>query len=520
MPIETSVHLADEATESRIAAGAGRVAAFPIWPGSDGPALGPGPGGLLTHAGLDPEGVFAGEQARGAAGECVAVPCATGAGTVRVLLVGVGDRSPLAYRRAGAALARAAARAETVIAEFASDFRGAPAESAGHSGDGDSGGPAGEEELRAFVEGALLASYDFSLAGVENGAERSSGLGRLELTARGGPVPAGAAGTVSVARTTARAVAFARDLVNTPSSVKTPQWLAEQARESVEQDGVRVTVRTEKELADEGFGGILAVGAGSVSEPRLVELSYAPEGTRGHVVLVGKGITFDSGGLSLKPNSNMALMKTDMAGGAVVMAVLRALRDLDVPFRVTGLVAAAENMPSGSAQRPGDVIRHYGGRTAEVLNTDAEGRLVLADALSYACARLAPDTVVDLATLTGAATVALGRTHGALYATDDVLAGELVGAGSASGDRLWQMPLVDDYRDALDSDVADVAHIARRDYGAGSVVAALFLREFVDCARWAHLDIAGPARATSAGHEITKGGTGFGVRALLRWLAG
>jgi leucyl aminopeptidase len=195
-----------------------------------------------------------------------------------------------------------------------------------------------------------------------------------------------------------------------------------------------------------------------------------------------------------------------------------ALRALGVPLKVTGLVAAAENMPSGSAMRPGDVIRHYGGTTSEVLNTDAEGRLVLADALAYADAELDPGAVVDIATLTGAAKVALGLRYGALYATDETLAEDLVGAGETSGEALWRMPLVDEYRSAIDSDIADVANIGRGGFGAGSITAALFLREFAGKRPWAHLDVAGPARATSDDCEITKGATGFGVRLLLRWL--
>jgi leucyl aminopeptidase len=241
-------------------------------------------------------------------------------------------------------------------------------------------------------------------------------------------------------------------------------------------------------------------------------------------VLAGKGITFDSGGLSLKPTESMKLMKTDMAGGAAVIAAMSALGRLGVRARVTGLVAAAENMPSGSAMRPGDVVTHYGGRTVEVLNTDAEGRLVLADALAYADAVLAPDVMVDIATLTGAARIALGSTVGALYATDDVLAAALLAAGDASGEQLWRMPLAGDYRCALDSATADLAHIASSVNGAeagspGSIVAALFLREFTGARPWAHLDIAGPARAAADDGEITKGGTGFGTRLLLRWLA-
>lgn len=236
------------------------------------------------------------------------------------------------------------------------------------------------------------------------------------------------------------------------------------------------------------------------------------------MVLVGKGITFDSGGLSLKPNDNMKTMKTDMAGGAVVIAVMSALRGLGVRARVTGLVAAAENMPSGSSMRPGDVITHYGGTTSEVLNTDAEGRLVLADALAYAAARLDPDAVVDIATLTGAAKVALGLRHAALLASDDALAEALTRSGTAAGEPVWRLPLVADYRAAIDSDVADINNIGRGGYGAGTITAALFLREFAGDRPWAHLDIAGPGRSTSEDAEITRGATGFGVRLLLDWL--
>jgi leucyl aminopeptidase len=238
-------------------------------------------------------------------------------------------------------------------------------------------------------------------------------------------------------------------------------------------------------------------------------------------VLIGKGITFDSGGLSLKPNAGMIAMKTDMAAGGAVIATMAALRDLDVRVRVTGLVPAAENMPSGSAQRPSDIITHYGGTTVEVLNTDAEGRLVLADALAYADEQLDPDVVVDLATLTGAITSGLGKRHAGLFANDDRLAAALLSAGDASGEGIWRMPLVEDYRDAIDSPVADLANVSRpgtHDYNGGAIVAALFLREFVGPRRWAHLDIAGVGRAEGDEHEITKGPTGYGVRLLLHWL--
>ena len=333
----------------------------------------------------------------------------------------------------------------------------------------------------------------------------------------------GAAPAVDRATTIAQAVGLARDLANQPSLTKSPQWLADQAVQVTAGRDVTVRVWEPPELAAAGFGGILAVGAGSARPPRLIELSYSPPDARSHVVLVGKGITFDSGGLSLKPNDGMKLMKTDMAAGGAVIAVLSALARLGVRHRVTGLVAAAENLPSGSAYRPGDVITHYGaprGRTVEVLNTDAEGRLVLADALAYAAAELEPDQIIDLATLTGAARVALGTTHAALYATDDGLAQALLAAGQASGDRLWRMPLEDDYRPALDSDVADLSHVSRAATTMpGSIIAALFLREFTGGRPWAHLDIASTGRSTENDGELSKGATGFGTRLLLRLLA-
>jgi leucyl aminopeptidase len=319
---------------------------------------------------------------------------------------------------------------------------------------------------------------------------------------------------------TAQAVRFARDLSNTPSLEKSPAWLAEAAAGAVRDSEVEAKVRDEKQLRAGGFGGILSVGSGSTRPPRLIELSWRPRSARTHVVLVGKGITFDSGGLSIKPADGMTPMKTDMSGGAVVIAVMSALSALGVRARVTGLVPAAENMPSGTAYRPGDVITHYGGKTVEVLNTDAEGRLVLADALAYADARLRPDVLVDVATLTGAATLGLGRTHGAMYATDDVLAGEFVAAAYVGGESVWRMPLVEDYRPSLDSSVADLRNIGdpRAHFSGGSIVAALFLREFTGGRRWAHFDIAGPGRSDKDDGEITRGATGYGVRLLLRWL--
>lgn len=316
-----------------------------------------------------------------------------------------------------------------------------------------------------------------------------------------------------------RHVLLARTLGNTPSDIKTPAWLADQARE-VTGGKLRVTTRDEQWLTRLGFGGILAVAAGSATEPNLTKLDYRGTDTGPHVVLVGKGITFDSGGLSIKPAASMPMMKTDMAGAAAVIATMAAVRDLALPIRVTGLVACAENMPGAGAARPGDVVRHHGGRTTEVLNTDAEGRLVLADALAYAAARLRPDIMVDLATLTGAATLGLGRQHAPLYATDARLARRLETAGSASGDHVWHMPLVDEYSHAIASTVAQSANTnTDPNIQAGSITAALFLRQFVGTTAWAHLDIAGTGRTESDRGDCRKGATGFGVSLLTQWLS-
>ncbi|REE95909.1 leucyl aminopeptidase [Thermomonospora umbrina] len=485
MPIHTRISTATGTPGTAALTEGAELLALPVRPGPE-----VDPAALGVTAPVDLAALLAFHDAKGEAGEVVACPLTLGDRPAELLLYGVGDGSASALRKAGATVARRAkGRRGLVVA-------------APEGGD-----------LAAFAEGALLASYEFWIGE----APRKRSVGALTvLTAD----PAAAA-AVERGATIASATALARDLANTPSTDKTPAWLAERAAEIAARAGLRVRVRDERALRDEGFGGLIAVGSGSVRPPRLIELTYEPDGgAERHLVLVGKGITFDSGGLSLKPNDNMKTMKTDMAAGGVVLAVMGALRDLGVRVRVTGLVAAAENMPSGTAMRPSDVITHYGGRTSEVLNTDAEGRLVLADALAYADAVLEPDAVVDMATLTGAAKVALGLRYGALFATDDALAAGLAEAGDGCGEPVWRLPLVEDYRVAIESDVADVANIERRGFGGGAIMAALFLREFVGDRPWAHLDIAGPGRSTSDDAEITKGATGYGARLLLSWLTG
>ena len=462
----------------------------------DGPPDIPVPGAgateLETYLGVSPAEVIACSELTGRAGEIAQSVIKLGDYPCVVLFLGVGDASAAALRRAGAALVRRLPAGRTALSTAVLD--------------------APDESVQAFTEGLLLGSYQFAMK--SGGPPAEPAEVRLLLAGRDGRAEA-----VRRASLIAGAVALARDLTNTPSMIKSPGWLADEAVRVADQHGLSSRVWTEAELASGGFGGLLGVGSGSARPPRLIELSYQPAQASRHVVLIGKGITFDSGGLSLKPNDNMKMMKTDMAGGAAVIAAMSALASLGVQARVTGLVAAAENMPSGTALRVGDVIKHYGGRTVEVLNTDAEGRLVLADALAYADAELAPDVMVDVATLTGAARVALGSVMAALYATDDGLASALLDSGAASGDRLWRMPLADDYRDALESPVADLANVARSGSRAGSIDAALFLREFTGGRAWAHLDIAGAARSTSDDGENTKGATGFGTRLLLRWLA-
>jgi len=463
------------------------VLAVPTAPHDEGARL---LGALPAELGVDAAAVLAREAADGAAAELVAVPVTAEGELARVLLAGTGAGSPAELRKTGAALARRAKDA----ASLAVDLRGLEVDGPG---------------LRALVEGVLLASYSFS----RKAEPKPRALSTVTIAG-----PQGLQSELDAALVVVRATAVARDLVNTPSLEKSPDWLAGAARELLA--GLDVDVLDETELARRGFGGILGVGQGSTRPPRLVRARYDGGGDR-HVVLVGKGITFDTGGLSLKPNASMQEMKSDMGGAAAVLATLRAVADLELPLRVTALAAVAENMPSGTAQRPGDVLTQFGGRTVEVLNTDAEGRLVLADALAYADLELDADVLVDVATLTGAMPVALGKRHAGLFASDDALAAQLEAAAETSGEPLWRMPLVDDYRPALDSPIADLRNIGRPKLKlmGGSITAALFLREFTGGRPWAHLDIAGPAFAGGEEDERTKGGTGYGVRLLTAWLS-
>ncbi len=447
----------------------------------------------------------------------------------RVLLVGVGDGDEHGWRAAGAALARAAAKDDELTVILPES--------------------AGAGAARGLAEGLWLASYTFNLTQrrtgsvVDSEAEvpvRLNAPGRRAAEIFVDPDPEQSLQKVTVlvadaddpdrdytsalaeAYSVATATRFARDLTNMPSEEKTPAWFADQVTKvAAGKAGLDVRVWAGAELADAGFGGVVAVGSGSTRAPRLVQLSWQPaeadESTR-HVVLIGKGITFDTGGICIKPRDGMKLMRKDMGGAAAIIAATFGAAELNMPVRITALAPLAENMASGSAWRPGDVVHHYGGRTSECLNTDAEGRVVLADALAYAAAELRPDVLVDLATLTGANAVALGKRTAALYSENADLAVALTNAAADAGERAWRMPLVDDYVRDISSEIADVANSSSA--GAGSIAAALFLREFTGDSRgnWVHIDMSAPSWADGADGELAKGATGWGVRTLLRWL--
>jgi leucyl aminopeptidase len=382
-------------------------------------------------------------------------------------------------------------------------------------------GPDGDVVAAALAEGGALAAYRFY---AYRTGEHHPRLERLVLAFGDDLQAASVAEGARRGSDLASSVSFARDLVNEPPSSLTPAKLAEVVADRLgARPGVTVEVWDENRIVAEHLGGLLGVARGSLEPPRLVRADYTPadpvelNGRVPHVVLVGKGITFDSGGLSLKTVGGMETMKTDMGGAAAVLAAFDAAAVLGVPIRLTVLTPMTENMPGGRAVKPGDVLTARNGKTIEVLNTDAEGRLVLADALSLA-AELEPDAIIDLATLTGAAVAALGTGIAAIMGTDEALQDELRRASKRAGESLWPLPLPDEYRNHIDSEVADMKNIGRAGQ-AGSISAALLLREFVGDFPWAHLDIAGPARSDEDARYLSKGGTGFGVRTLVALLS-
>ena len=456
-----------------------------------------GPGAEAVDATLTPfmeEAGFEGKE-----GQTLALPATGAVAAKAVLLVGLGKRDDLtadSFRRAGAAIARRADKASTVATTL---LAAAP-----DALDGDA-------VASALAEGVILGSYrylDYKSDG------KPTALRRVIVV---GAAPS-AKGAFDRGRVVADAVTWARDMVNEPSGAKAPAEFAAAARKLLAGRGVTVTVLSESQLRAQRMGGVIGVGQGSARPPRFVKVTYNPPGARGKgtLALVGKGVVFDSGGLSIKPAGGMETMKTDMSGAAAVLAAMSVLKNLGVRRRVIAYTPLVENMPSGTAIRPGDVLRIRNGTTVEVLNTDAEGRLILADALALAVDDGA-DAIVDLATLTGACVVALGEKVAGLMGNHDAWSAQVRAAADRAGEAVWPLPLPDDYRKMLDSEVADLRNIGTGSYG-GALTAGLFLQSFVDDVPWVHLDIAGPARSGSDDGYVVKGGTGFGVRTLVELL--
>jgi leucyl aminopeptidase len=306
-----------------------------------------------------------------------------------------------------------------------------------------------------------------------------------------------------------------RDLGNGPANLVTPAHLAERAQEIARSAGVKCKVFGKKEIEKMKMGGLLAVNQGSAKEPRFIVLEYSPKNAKKHVALVGKGITFDSGGISIKPAERMEEMKFDMCGAAAVIGTIEAAAKLGLPVKITGAIPSTENLPSGNAYKPGDIVRMMNGKTVEIVNTDAEGRMILGDALHYA-SELKPDHLIDYATLTGAMVVALASEAAGLFSNDDELARKLIESGERAGERLWRMPIWDDYKDLIRSEWADMKNSGGR--WGGAISAAMFLKEFVDCPSWAHLDIAGTAYAEQETAREARGATGAGVRVTVAFL--
>ena len=313
--------------------------------------------------------------------------------------------------------------------------------------------------------------------------------------------------------TVCNASIMAREWVTTPANDKRPEVFADMIRKAATATGLKVSVKDEGWLEKQKFGAMLAVGQGSTAKSRLVTVEYAPKVAKKTLVLVGKGVTFDSGGINLKPSGSIETMKMDMSGAATVAGTLLAVARLKPDVKVVGVMPLVENMPSGAAIRPGDIIRSYDGKTIEIGNTDAEGRLILVDAMAWAIKQYKPDTMIDLATLTGACVVALGEKIAGVFSKDPTLADAIVASGEKTHERCWQLPLPEDYKELLKNDFADLNNVSSGRWG-GAITAALFLSEFVGDTRWAHIDIAGPAWAKKASDYCGAGGTGFGVRLL------
>jgi leucyl aminopeptidase len=430
----------------------------------------------------------------------------------RVMVVGLGKREEFSIDRVRDVSARAAQKVQEMgLKTFATIVPGAGIASLDLA-----------EATEAVVEGSMLGLYRYTEHKSEEDKKKVEAMTIVNREKAHTDMIRGAVHTASAI---AAATNFARDLINAPSNDKTPRQFVERMRTAAKEADVKITVHDEKQLEKMGFGALLGVAKGSVEPPRLVVLEHNGGGSAKPIVFVGKGITFDSGGIALKPleapgSDPMWVMRYDMAGAAVALCAVLAAARLKLRQNVVAIAPLTENMPSGSAQKPGDIVRAYGGKTIEVLNTDAEGRLILADALEFA-KTFKPEVVVDLATLTGAVKVALGRHACGMFVNDAPLRQALLAASERTAERVWEMPLWDDYDEQIKSDSADVKNTGGR--SGGSITAAKFLQKFADGLRWAHLDIAGTAWIEAAPDSpkkdyLPKGSSGFGVRLLVRLL--
>jgi leucyl aminopeptidase len=479
---------------------------LPVAAGGDGPAAPPVTAAVLARLGAD-LATLAGGAGRftGALDDALVVPAYGALAAPALLLVGVGpdaDRTPETLRRAAAVAVAAAGKAATLAVAL---HRAGEAGPPGHHPDG--------AALAAVAEGTALAAYRFS----RHKSAPDRALEAAILLVDGEPALAAAEPVLRRAEVAARGTLLARDLVNEPASRINPATLAAEAVRLAGQVGLEHRVLAGPALRRGRFGAVQAVGGGSATGPRLVELRYRPDGARRHVALVGKGVTFDTGGLDLKRGAGMDGMKDDMAGAAAILGAVTAAAELGLPTAVTAILPLVENMPGAAAMRPGDVVTARNGRTIEVTNTDAEGRLILADGLALA-AEAKPDAILDLATLTGSVVYGLGLGCTGVFGNTPALTAEVLAAAGRAGELACELPLIEDYRRFLDSEVADLVNSTNEP--GDSVQAALFLREFVAGTPWVHLDIAGPATAKEARYHQPKGATGCMVRTLLEFLEG
>ena len=449
------------------------------------------------------------EHFKGKEGELVSLYTDKKLAASRLFLIGLGETKKLSleqYRRAAASVSKKARSLK--IKHLAVALPVIPS-------DGNILRYNVHDVVKAIGEGSFLSLYKFDkyFTGKDNKNTKISEVTVFDPSEHNVKV---IKKSLNEARLICEAVCLARDLENAPSNEIYPETLAAAAKKSAETYGYRSTIWDKKRIQEAGFGGLLAVNAGSINPPRFIILELnAGRSDLDTIVLVGKGVTFDTGGISIKPSSGMAEMKMDMSGAAAVIGTLEAAARLKLPLHLIGLIPATENMPSGTAMKPGDIITHYGGKTSEVDNTDAEGRLILADALAYA-GKYKPKAVIDLATLTGACVVALGHHATGMMGNDEKVMAKLKAAGNVSYERVWELPLFDEYEKQIKSDVADVKNVGGR--WGGAITAGWFLKKFIGDYKWVHLDIAGTAILEEELPYTPKGGSGVGVRLLIEFL--